>query len=284
MAQEQLIPLYYLSRKKERKDGKCPIWARITINRKRKDFSTGLFVNPQHWNNELKLVTEGLKSISVPINNALSQMTREITNLYILLVSQNKEVTADILVSTYKPETKPKNATDLDKRLRDFNLGKQVQELTTKCAIHFKKCKKAEIYVNDLSREYHQSILKKEQDKIRQEIENIEELSNMYFSTIEKEKISISDAMNEFLLQFLRKVMAGTRKFSTYRKWLDTKQKLQGFCSYHLKRKNVLLSDVKLKFGEKLYDYLTVVIECGNNNSMKHIKNFKQVLDRAVTN
>ncbi|QES89651.1 site-specific integrase [Rhizosphaericola mali] len=283
MAQEQLIPLYYLSRKKERKDGKCPIWVRIRINGERKDFSTGLFVFPDHWNNELKLVTGGAKSLSVPANNALSQMTREISNLYILLCIQEKYVTAEMVVKAYKPEPKLKAEKDLKEELKDFELEQHIIDLTKRSAIHFKKCKKAEIYVSELSREYHFSVLDKEQNTIRQEIEKIEERSNKYFNSVQKDTITIQDVINEFLLQFLRKVMAGTRKFSTYLKWLDTKQKLLNFTAYHLKRSSITLTEIKLKFGEKLYDYLTVVAACGNNNTMKHIKNFKQVLDRAVT-
>ncbi|QES88889.1 site-specific integrase [Rhizosphaericola mali] len=283
MAQEQLRPLYYLSRKKERKDGKYPIWVRIRINGERKDFSTGLFVFPQHWNNKLKLVTGGAKSLSIPANNVLSQINQEIGYLYILLCSKEKYVTAEMVVRAYRPQPKIKEEKDFKEDLKEFELEKHIHELTKKSSLHFKQCKKAEIYVSKSSREYHLSVLDKEQNKIRQEIEEIEERSNRHFNSVQKDTITIQDAINEFLLQFLRKVMAGKRKFSTYLKWLDTKQKLLNFTTYHYKRNSITLTEIKLKFGEKLYDYLTVVAACGNNNSMKHIKNFKQVLDRAVT-
>ncbi len=41
---------FVLMRSKENKQGKCPLSCRITFNGKRKPFSTGIFVNPEHWN------------------------------------------------------------------------------------------------------------------------------------------------------------------------------------------------------------------------------------------
>ncbi len=34
----------------------CPIKCRITLNKKRKEFSTGLFINPEEWNSKKQIV------------------------------------------------------------------------------------------------------------------------------------------------------------------------------------------------------------------------------------
>ena len=36
--------------------GKCPIKCRITFNKTRKEFSTGLFIKPEHWNSKTQFV------------------------------------------------------------------------------------------------------------------------------------------------------------------------------------------------------------------------------------
>jgi hypothetical protein len=35
---------------KQRDDGRAPIWIRITANRKSRYISTGIYIDPDHWN------------------------------------------------------------------------------------------------------------------------------------------------------------------------------------------------------------------------------------------
>jgi len=50
MNQKNLIILFYLNRAKTNQKGVCPIYCRITYLKKRKQFSTGEFINPLEWN------------------------------------------------------------------------------------------------------------------------------------------------------------------------------------------------------------------------------------------
>lgn len=47
---KQVSVRFVLMRSKENKEGKCPLSCRITFDGKRKPFSTGIFVKPEHWN------------------------------------------------------------------------------------------------------------------------------------------------------------------------------------------------------------------------------------------
>ena len=47
---------YYTDNSKSNKIGKTVIKSRLTFNKKRKEFSTGQFVNPNHWNNKQQKV------------------------------------------------------------------------------------------------------------------------------------------------------------------------------------------------------------------------------------
>jgi integrase/recombinase XerD len=46
MHQEKLTVLFVISTNKTNKKGLCPLNCRITFNKDRKQFSTGLFINP----------------------------------------------------------------------------------------------------------------------------------------------------------------------------------------------------------------------------------------------
>ncbi|WP_263841507.1 tyrosine-type recombinase/integrase [Salinibacter sp.] len=41
---------------KEREDGRAPVWVRITINRKSRYISTGIYIKPKHWNDRKRKV------------------------------------------------------------------------------------------------------------------------------------------------------------------------------------------------------------------------------------
>ncbi|MEO0639439.1 MAG: Arm DNA-binding domain-containing protein, partial [Bacteroidota bacterium] len=41
---------FYIKKEKARKDGSCPIYARVTVNRKRSEIALKRFVQPIDWN------------------------------------------------------------------------------------------------------------------------------------------------------------------------------------------------------------------------------------------
>jgi hypothetical protein len=45
----KLAILFFLKRNKINRKGKCPIKCRITFSKTRKEFSTGIFINPDYW-------------------------------------------------------------------------------------------------------------------------------------------------------------------------------------------------------------------------------------------
>ena len=45
-----------LQTRKQKRDGTAPVWLRVTVNRKSRYRSTGIAVEPKHWNNDKQLV------------------------------------------------------------------------------------------------------------------------------------------------------------------------------------------------------------------------------------
>ena len=58
--------LFLLAKNRPNKMGKCTIKCRITYCKERREFSTGLFINPKNWNSKQQLV-KPLKEIEVII-------------------------------------------------------------------------------------------------------------------------------------------------------------------------------------------------------------------------
>ena len=56
MKQDKLNILFYLDKRRVNKTGKCPLRCRITYMAKRKQFATGLSVNPKNWNSKQQCV------------------------------------------------------------------------------------------------------------------------------------------------------------------------------------------------------------------------------------
>jgi hypothetical protein len=49
--------LFVISDVKTNCKGLCPLYCRLTLNKGRKQFSTGLIVNPNYWKNKLQKVS-----------------------------------------------------------------------------------------------------------------------------------------------------------------------------------------------------------------------------------
>lgn len=70
---QNLSNLFYLKRKKEGRDGKSPIYARVTIDGVQDEISTGEKIMGTNWNIETKTV-DSKDPDSRKINKKLSQL------------------------------------------------------------------------------------------------------------------------------------------------------------------------------------------------------------------
>lgn len=95
--------LYYIQKSKINKQGRCPIQGRITYLKKRKEFSTGIFTEPENWNSTQQLVE--LPDIEYNHKNTqLSLITTKVNQAFLLL--QVNQVTFDVndIYKQYKGE------------------------------------------------------------------------------------------------------------------------------------------------------------------------------------
>ncbi|WP_394332252.1 Arm DNA-binding domain-containing protein [Mangrovimonas xylaniphaga] len=48
--------LFVLAKNRSNKNGKSVVKCRVTYFLKRKEFSTGIFINPEHWNSRQEII------------------------------------------------------------------------------------------------------------------------------------------------------------------------------------------------------------------------------------
>jgi integrase len=93
--------LFLLYKSKINKSVKCPIRCRITFNKQRKEFSTGLFINPKYWNSKHQ-IAELPNDENDYINNQLSLVKSKINKAFLLLQIQENNFNVNDIYTLYK--------------------------------------------------------------------------------------------------------------------------------------------------------------------------------------
>jgi integrase/recombinase XerD len=108
----KLAVLFFLQRNRINKIGKCPIRCRITFLKSRKEFSTGIFINPDYWDS-------GKQKASPPaadnanLNNKLSLIYQQIDKAFLMLQILPNEFDVDDIYRKYKGEDSKEEITIL---------------------------------------------------------------------------------------------------------------------------------------------------------------------------
>jgi site-specific recombinase XerD len=97
---QKLSILVWLFKAKATKDGRAPIYARITIDGLSEEIAIGRKALPQYWDTESKLVTEGGIESKVT-NQKIVQTKTDLDRLFMVLQTQYKRVTPTMLKNAY---------------------------------------------------------------------------------------------------------------------------------------------------------------------------------------
>jgi len=94
---------FQINKNKVNSSGKCSIRCRITYNKNRKEFSTGLFINPQKWNSKHQEAEPPDKENTL-INQQLSLIDNKIRQAFLLLQVKEESFTANDIYNLHKGE------------------------------------------------------------------------------------------------------------------------------------------------------------------------------------
>ncbi len=109
----KLYILFVLDKTKLNNKMTCPIKCRLTYNSKRKIFSTGVFINPDHWNSKKQKALLPNEENDF-INSQLSLISQKINKAFLMLQIQELEFDVEDIYLTYKGETTKNNKSFLE--------------------------------------------------------------------------------------------------------------------------------------------------------------------------
>ena len=99
--------LFLIAKNRMNTSGKCAIKCRITYNKQRHEFSTGLFINPNSWSSA-KQQAVPLNTENTQINTQLSLIKSQINQAFLFLQVQGLEFDVNDIYRQYKGESTQK--------------------------------------------------------------------------------------------------------------------------------------------------------------------------------
>lgn len=236
---KKLNLLFIVSKSRIRKDGKAPLFCRLTYLERRKQFSTGLFINPKNWNNSLQEAGPPNNDNNF-INSQLNLIKNQINQVFLYLQINNSEFTVDDIYTKFKGNT-PKKELGVLEVYELFNIriqkliGRDLKKVTYKkyieSFVHLKSFIKVYFKANDIK-------LKDLKLNFLNEYE--------YFLKTQKglEQSTINKAIQRF-----RKVI----QFALEQEYID-KNPFIGYKAKRLQKEVIYLTDDELKSLEN-YDF-----------------------------
>ncbi|WP_053990014.1 site-specific integrase [Mangrovimonas sp. TPBH4] len=136
MKQQTMTVLFYLNKAKTNQKGICPIYCRITYLKKRQQFSTGQFVNPEYWNTKEQKVSQEDLNYKV-VNAQLLIIRQKLEKDFLSLQLKGLDFTVTDISDIYfnKPTKKEDGVVSFYKRyLSKIQklVGKDLKDVTFK--------------------------------------------------------------------------------------------------------------------------------------------------------
>ena len=100
MNNNKLVVLFYIQKNRTNSKGLCPLRVRITYSSQRKEFSNGIFINPQKWNSKLQKMKYTDKDCNY-VNNQLSLIKSKINQAFLYLQMNEKQFDVEDIYIQY---------------------------------------------------------------------------------------------------------------------------------------------------------------------------------------
>lgn len=100
---EELSILFWLKRDKGSKDGRAPIYVRITVNGNRDNFASGKKIHPDHWDEESATADKACPDHQF-INSYITKTKAELERCYNQVAAMHKKISPDMVKEAYKPK------------------------------------------------------------------------------------------------------------------------------------------------------------------------------------
>ena len=107
MNNTKLSILFYSNKRNKSKVNRTAIICRLTYLKVRKQMSTGIFINPKHWNSKKQLIEPPEPNAEL-LNTQLSLIKTKLNQAFLFLQVKGSDFTVDDIYKQYKGETPKK--------------------------------------------------------------------------------------------------------------------------------------------------------------------------------
>lgn len=189
----KLTILFLLKRNKINVRGLCPIECRITLNKQRKSFSTGLFVKPNDWNSKDQKAKPPNDENNFT-NSKLNLIKTKLNKVFLLLQVKEESFDVNDIYNQYKGRTLAKEYGVIE--YFEIYLAR-LQKLV---GIEIKQSTWDKFdYIKDDVREFIQSHYKKSDIKLKDlDFNFISEFEYYCKTTLEHQQVTINKSLQRF--------------------------------------------------------------------------------------
>ena len=274
--QQSVFILFFLRRSKMRKDGKCPVCVRLTIDGLKEEFSTGVKVNTTSWNDESKEVQDSDPDYK-NYNKKLRKIETDLERLVDLVQAKDEIATPEKVVEAYKTPIRGAKVHQEKEKNQSFNQA--IDEAIQKYLDYYHRYEKAheDGKIPALPLEMRLGLEKEEVTKL---IEKLAKEGKVIFDDKTWEKTLVL-AINEHLLNFMEISFAGHRSPNTLEKMWGRKKRYVDFLEYRYEKSDIALSHLQYKFMDELLKYNMVQHGIIENSAMKYVQILKGIISRV---
>ena len=112
MNNHKMRVLFVIAHNRIKKNNKAPIYCRITYNKCRKQFATGIFIEPEYWDNIKQKILPENKENTIS-NKKISLVSHQINEAFLMLQILPNEFDVDDVYRKYKGEDSKEEITIL---------------------------------------------------------------------------------------------------------------------------------------------------------------------------
>ncbi len=129
---ENLSIVFILEKNQMSRDGRVPIYARITPNGLRSEISLGCRILPHQWD-KINGRMKGNTSDDLLINSQITQVKAKLERQFFILTTQFEEVTADMIKRAYKGKLLRPGEVEMEKKSFLQAVDFEINRLKEKC-------------------------------------------------------------------------------------------------------------------------------------------------------
>ena len=271
--------LFYRKTKKKTRNGLVPIYVRVTIDALSSEMSTGLKLDPGHWDESAKCALEETPD-DKSINKRLRQIQTDLERTFDLIQSRQEVATAEAMLNAYRTPVKADQRKE--ERAKNLELNEAVDDLTLRYVAFFNSWDTAH---NSRSYPKPEKIdrLQRQKKDLDAQIKAMAQAASVVFDSPSWEK-TVMLALAENLRHYLLLVMAGQQAYPTLEKIMGRKKRYLEFMGFTYKKADLALTDLQFSFLYKLVSYNIVHHSVDQKTAIKYAQHFKEIANRCVSN